>query len=158
MHLKATGAYTTTFATDGFFFPGGTENVQTSTSIDLVQGTVDMAMFPRRDTVTLSGSSGTLNITAGGVTKLATWDTDLTTTASNFVTANATAYAAVGLTLTSSVAVLTFTAINTPVWNLRTLYYPLPVVTPVTLTLAGAVANIPVGRVFVEAAAKDIKQ
>jgi len=58
--------------------------------------------------LTLSGTSGTATILFKGVSKVATFATDLTTTAANFVTANAAAYAAVGVTLTSAAAVLTF--------------------------------------------------
>ena len=38
----------------------------------------------RVDTVTLTGTGGTANITCDGITRLATWDTDLPTTAENF--------------------------------------------------------------------------
>jgi hypothetical protein len=63
------------------------------------------------DTVTLIGTSGTAQITgAGGLTKTVSWATDLTTTASNFVTANASAYSAVGIVLTSVGPALIFTA------------------------------------------------
>lgn len=60
--------------------------------------------------ITLTGTSGTATITGvGGLTKTATFDTNLNTTASNFVTANATAYLAVGITLTASTSSLIFT-------------------------------------------------
>ena len=63
------------------------------------------------DTITLTGTSGTANVTlAGGLTKTATFDTNLTTTAANFVTTHAAAYAAEGITVTSSGADLIFTA------------------------------------------------
>ena len=137
-----------------YFFPGGTENVQTSTSLDTVTGTVNVSMFPREDQLTLTGAtSGTANITAGGLTKLATFNTNLTTTGSDFVTANAAAYAGVGLTLTSASGVLNFKA-ATP----AAAYYPQLVVTTVTGTLSGINVNVPAGRVVIDAAAKDIKQ
>ena len=41
------------------------------------------------DTVTLTGTSGTANVNINGVDYLATFDTDLTTTAANFVTSHA---------------------------------------------------------------------
>lgn len=63
-------------------------------------------------TIGLIGNSGTANITVAGVTKTATYVTSTTQTATNFVTANSAAYAAVGLTLTSSAANLIFTAKN----------------------------------------------
>lgn len=60
--------------------------------------------------VTLTGTSGTANITIGGVDYLATFATDLTTTASNFVTAHADAIeTATGLEVTSALGVLTLT-------------------------------------------------
>jgi hypothetical protein len=67
--------------------------------------------------VTLTGTSGTANVTAGGLTKLATFATDLSTTAGNFVTANAAAYLAKGIILTNSTATLIFTPIGNVVVN-----------------------------------------
>lgn len=62
------------------------------------------------DTVTLSGTSGTCNITVMGKTYLATFDTDLTTTATNFVTAHAAALALRDVTVTSGTGTLIFTS------------------------------------------------
>jgi hypothetical protein len=64
------------------------------------------------DTVTLTGSSGTGNITVNGVAYLATFATDLTTTAANFVTAHAATIVARmnGIVVTSSGADVIFTA------------------------------------------------
>jgi len=60
-------------------------------------------------TVTLTGSSGTANINVNTVDYLATYNTNLTTTASDWVTANAAAVLAdTGLVVTSSGAVITF--------------------------------------------------
>jgi len=93
------------------------------------------------DTITLSGTSGTANVAAaGGLTKLATFDTDLATTAENFVTAHAAAYAAVGITLTftstgATDGKLVFTAAvaGTDFTN--------PTITNATVDLGGSVAN-----------------
>lgn len=60
-------------------------------------------------TLTLSGSAGTATVSFKGVSKVATFATSLTATATAFVAANAAAYAAVGVTLTSSTADLIFT-------------------------------------------------
>jgi len=60
--------------------------------------------------VTLTGTSGTANITVGGVNYLATFTTNLTTSANNFVTSHAATLLALGITVTSSGAVLTFSA------------------------------------------------
>jgi len=64
------------------------------------------------DTVTLTGSSGTANIVVNGVTYLATFTTDLTTSASNFVTSYAATIAAreLGTVVTSSGAGIIFTS------------------------------------------------
>ncbi len=59
---------------------------------------------------TLTGTSGTANITIGTTDYLATFNTDLTTTASDFVTTHATVLNTAGVTVTSNAAVLTFTA------------------------------------------------
>lgn len=58
--------------------------------------------------ITLTGTSGTANITAGGLTKLATFATNLTTTATNFVTAWRDAYTAVGVAVSSSAGTIIF--------------------------------------------------
>lgn len=62
------------------------------------------------NTVTLTGTSGTANIPVGGVDYLATFNTNLTTTASDFVTTHNVALDTAGVTVTSSAAVLTFTS------------------------------------------------
>ena len=65
----------------------------------------------RKDTITLTGTSGTANIRVGTLQKLATWNAGgLTNTASDFVAANAAAYYTNGITLTSSGADLIFEA------------------------------------------------
>ena len=58
---------------------------------------------------TLTGSSGTANITINGVTYLATFASTLTVTASNFVTTHKKALAALGIDVRSTGAVLIFT-------------------------------------------------
>ena len=68
--------------------------------------------------VTLTGTSGTANVNVGGVNYLATFATSLPVTATNFVTAHATALAALGIVVTANAAVLSFsgeaTALGTP--------------------------------------------
>lgn len=59
---------------------------------------------------TLTGTSGTANITVGGVNYLATFTTNLTTSANDFVTSHATALLARGIKVTASSGVLTFVA------------------------------------------------
>ncbi len=62
-------------------------------------------------TVNLSGTSGTANVTVDGVDYLATFAVDLSTTEGNFVTAHAAAIlAATGATVTYAGGLITFTA------------------------------------------------
>jgi hypothetical protein len=62
------------------------------------------------DTVSVTGTSGTANVTFNGIDYLATFDTSLTVTAANFVTAHAAALLLRGVVVTSSVADLIFTS------------------------------------------------
>ena len=62
--------------------------------------------------VTLTGTSGTAVISVGGVNYLATFTTNLTTSANNFVTSHAAALLVRGITVTASSGVLTFVAPN----------------------------------------------
>jgi len=64
----------------------------------------------RVDTVVLTGTSGTANILCNGITRLATFNTSLTQTATDFVTSHAAAYLAAGVVVTSDGATLTFTS------------------------------------------------
>src|SRR5690606_15504394 len=63
-------------------------------------------------TVTLTGTSGTANINILGTDYLATWDTDLATTADNFVTAHAATLATEGVVVTNTDEVLKFDFAN----------------------------------------------
>lgn len=68
-------------------------------------------LAPQVDKVTLTGSSGTANIPINGTNYLATFNTDLTTTAADFViTHAATILADEDIIVTSALTVLTFTA------------------------------------------------
>ncbi len=58
--------------------------------------------------VTLTGTSGTANITVNGVAYLATFSSSLTTTATNFVTTHRAALAALGLKVRSAGAKVIF--------------------------------------------------
>ena len=62
------------------------------------------------DTVSVTGTSGTANVTFNGIDYLATFDTDLTTTAANFVTSHAASLLLRGVIVTSSVADIIFTS------------------------------------------------
>jgi hypothetical protein len=88
------------------------------------------------DTSTITGTSGTATVTlAWWLTNTLTFDTDLTTTNSNFVTANADAYLVAWIVLTSSVATLIFTA------NVAWVAFTSPVITNVTEDLAWTNVN-----------------
>jgi hypothetical protein len=170
LEFLPSGAYTTTFPTDStaYYFPGGTENVQTSTALDTVTGTCNIWMFPREDRITLSGSSGTANITAGGttvngvtdsavgpLTKLATWNSTLTQTAADFVTAWAAAYLAIGLVVTAASGVLTFKASDTTSAKAKGAFFPQAKIANVTTNLAGTVVTADAGRIIVDAASQN---
>jgi len=87
-------------------------------------------------TVTLTGTSGTANITvAGGLTKLITFNTDLATTASDFDTAHSAAYTAVGITVTASGDDIIFTA------AVAGTAFDVPVITNATGDLDGTVVE-----------------
>jgi hypothetical protein len=85
-------------------------------------------------TVTITGTGGTANINVNGVNYLATFDTDLTTTAANFVTAHSAALALRKITVTSSGAgvILTSSIPGQP--------FAAPTITNVSSNLAGSVA------------------
>jgi hypothetical protein len=63
----------------------------------------------QREIITLSGGSGTATVSGvGGISKLATFATDLATTAKNFVTTHAAAYLAANIIVTASGGKLVF--------------------------------------------------
>lgn len=71
--------------------------------------TISVAFTAASSELTLSGTSGTANVTIDGVNYLATFNADLTTTASDFVTAHAAAIlSATGQVVTANAGVLTF--------------------------------------------------
>jgi hypothetical protein len=85
-------------------------------------------------TVTLTGTSGTANVAVAGVNYLATFTTNLTTSAANFVTSHAATLLALGYTVTSNAAVLTFTAL--------TASFPTITITNATGDLAGTLGTV----------------
>lgn len=91
----------------------------------------------QREIITLSGTSGTANITAaGGLTKLVTFATDLATTAANFVASHAAAYLAAGIVVTCSGEKLCFVS------SLVNNSHVAPIITNATGNLAGTVAVV----------------
>ena len=87
--------------------------------------------------VTLTGTSGTANIVVGGTNYLATFTTNLTTSAANFVTSHAATLLALGITVTANTGVLTFVA--------ATATFPTITVANVSGDLAGTIAAVSAG-------------
>lgn len=77
----------------------------------------DYLVIPRGNVrkVTLTGTSGTATVSILGLSLTATFDTNLTTTAAGFVTSHYDTLAAVGVTVSSAAAVVTFTTRDTSV-------------------------------------------
>lgn len=94
------------------------------------------ASVKEKNTITLAGVFGTAIISVGGVSKVATFHTDLSTTAADFVTANSAAYLAAGIVLTSSTDTLIFEA------NVAGIPMGAPTIEYTTSTLAGTVAHV----------------
>jgi hypothetical protein len=83
------------------------------------------------NTVTLTGTGGTANVTVGGVNYLATFNSSLNQTHADFVALHAPALALRGITLTgTTTAIFTSAVPGQPI--------PIPTVTNVTSNLAGA--------------------
>lgn len=103
--------------------------------LTIAVGTVATANSQR--TVTLTGTSGTANISVGGTNYLATFATNLTTTAANFVTANAAALLAdKQVVVTANAGVLTFRHATTG--------FPAITITNATTNLAGTLGAVTV--------------
>lgn len=114
LELHATGDFETTWATS-YHWTGSTEHVQTASGYDTVDCVVNTGFYPRVDTVTLAGTEGTSYLYAGGVKSLVTFRSTLNATCTDFVTAFAADYAAVGITVTATGGTanpLIFTATN----------------------------------------------
>jgi hypothetical protein len=89
------------------------------------------------EVITLTGSGGTATVAeAGGLSKVATWGTDLSTTAAAFVSSWAAAYTGVGITITSLGPTVIFTA------AVPGTGFTAPTITNLTTDLAGTVAHI----------------
>lgn len=98
--------------------------------------TVTFSGVAQVETITLTGTSGTATVAvAGGLSKTATFTTNLTTSAANFVTSHAAAYAAVGIIVTSNGAdiIMTAAVAGTP--------FTAPTITNATGDLAGSVVD-----------------
>jgi hypothetical protein len=99
-------------------------------------GQYNYVQLTQVETITLSGTDGTANITlAGGLTKLVTFDTTLTLTASNFVTDHEAAYAVENITVTSDGANLIFTS------SVSGTHFTQPAIVNLTEDLTGTVVE-----------------
>lgn len=94
------------------------------------------------DTITLTGTLGTANINVNSVNYLATFTSNLTTSASNFVTTHATTLDAAGVTVTSSGADLIFTA------KVGGTAFTIAAPVNVTGDLAGTLVNTTTGKIL----------
>ncbi len=118
-------------ATDQFF-----QSIREQWDEVIPAGTYDYIEYKQEETITLSGTSGTASIAnAGDLTKTITFDTDLTTTAENFVTTNATVYLEKDIVLTSDEDSLIFTA------NTSGVKFTSPTITNSTGDLTGTVSS-----------------
>lgn len=119
-------------------------NLTCDLTASVAHTTANVTAVKQKYTVTLAGSYGTTTITGvGGLTKIATFDTDLGTTAGNFVTANAAPYLAAGVTLTASGSDLIFEAATAGT------VIAAPVSSGVVGNLTGTVAHTTANRVAV---------
>jgi len=87
------------------------------------------------ETLTLTGTSGTATVTLGGKTYLATFTTDLATSAANFVTSHSAALLLRGITVTSSTDTVIFTA------TIAGMPFSAPTIAGVSGNLGGSVAH-----------------
>jgi len=84
--------------------------------------------------VTLTGTSGTANVAVAGVNYLATFTTNLTTSANNFVTSHGATLLALGVTVTANSGVLTFSVLTAD--------FPTITITNVSGDLAGTLGSV----------------
>jgi hypothetical protein len=115
--------------------PADTENY---TANDHISAAV--ANVKQKEIVSLTGTSGTANITGtAGLTKLVTFATagtqDLAQTAADFVTSHAAAYDALGIAVTAATTTIVFEA------KVAGVPFTAPTITNVTPDLAGTVAH-----------------
>jgi hypothetical protein len=154
--FKNPSTYTVSWNTLGFFFVGGSEPTVTTNGYTTMEGVINEEFYPRVDTLTLTGTAGTANVTAGGLTKLATFatagSTDLAQTATDFVTSWADSYAAVGYTVTASTVTLIFTPTT------KAASFQSTSIKNISGSLAGTVASARAGRVHMNTVYLDIKQ
>jgi|WetSurSiteA1Bulk_404760.scaffolds.fasta_scaffold03707_3 hypothetical protein len=150
-------SYTVSWAVLGFFFLGGTEPTITTTGYSAFEGVINQGFYPRRDVITLTGTSGTATVTAFGLAKLATFaaggSTDLDQTGEDFDASWHDYYLAIGVLLTEAAGVMTFTA-TTRAAN----FLPPTRIANVTGNLSGTIVATQEGRVLCNYVQLDLKQ
>lgn len=82
-------------------------NVTAYEAGDTINNTVSVK---QKETITFTGTNGTLNVNVGGLTLLATFDTSIGQTAINFESAHVLDVAAVGITMTRELEVIVLEA------------------------------------------------
>jgi len=98
--------------TDGGMWYKLMANAATSPSdTEIFRHSVTDGAVAQVNTVTLTGTAGTANVTVGGTAYLATFDTDIATTSAAFVTAHAAALALRGITLTGTTTLIFTSAV-----------------------------------------------
>lgn len=134
-----------TSATDGTAINAPAVSNKPDINATVVHTTANVTAVKQKETLTLTGSSGMAIITGtGGIMNTAVFDTDLSTTATNFVTAQAADYLAQGVVLTSDGADLIFEA------STAGTSFVAPVITTDTGNLSGTVAHTTANRVAVK--------
>lgn len=129
--LKISGFSPMVEASDMFY-----QSIRESWNSNIPAGTYNYVQLTQVETITLTGTSGTLNVSnAGGLTKAATFSSSLTTTAANFVTSHAAAYLAVGITVTSNGADIIFSATEAGT------HFAQPIITNTSGDLNGSVVD-----------------
>jgi len=115
-------------ATDLFY-----KSIREQWATNIPAGSYNYTEFTQIETLTLSGTSGSVTIVCGTLSHSLSFTTDLSTTASAFVTANSAAYLAKNIILTSDGENIIFTS------NQSGLYFSQPTVTNTSGDLTGVV-------------------
>lgn len=100
----------------GMWYTLFANSAESPTSSQIQAFDIDNSAVAQVQTATMTGTSGTCNLTVEGVAYLATFATSLTETATNFVTSHAAALLLRGLVVTSSTDTIIFTS-TVPGWE-----------------------------------------
>jgi len=156
--FKNPGSYTVAYDLLSYFFPAGDEGTVTTTGYSIVEGVVNEEFYPKYDAIALTGTNGTANITAGGITRLATFGTteaSLDQTGEDFYASWVDDFAAVGVAVTEAAGTITFTP-TTKAAALKSV--SIKNVSGSTTCLAGTLTTTRGGRVHMNAISLAIAQ